>query len=52
MRGERSRIFGGGLGEGHAWEFRGMENCSAGEGALRSARRKGSRIEIGGRVGS
>lgn len=45
-------FLGGGFGEGHAWELREMENCSAGKGALRSARRKGSRVEIGERVGS
>lgn len=46
--GEGSRISLGGLREGHAWEFRKMENCTNGEGDLR----KGSRIGIGERVGS
>lgn len=30
--GEGNRIFLGGFGEGHAWEFREMESCSAGKG--------------------
>lgn len=50
--GRRDQDFWGGPREGHAWEFREMENCSAWEGALRSAKRKGCRIEIGERVGS
>lgn len=51
-RREPDFFWGGGFGEGHAWEFREMENRGAGKGALRSARRKESRFEIGERVGS
>lgn len=48
--GEGSRSSLGGLREGHAWEFREVEDGTA--GALRRAWRKGPRIGIGERVGS
>ena len=50
--GRRDQDFGGGLREGHAWKLERRRTCSAWEGALRSAKRKGYRIEIGERVGS